>query len=64
MHILMRGDHLQRARLVSGLVLFAFALTHFLNHAVGLVSIEMMHEFQAWRQVVTRSQPLVMKSAR
>ena len=30
----------QRLRLASGLVLFAFALTHFLNHALGLVSLE------------------------
>lgn len=28
-----------RARLVTGLILFAFAATHFLNHALGLVSL-------------------------
>lgn len=55
MHVLLRGDILQKIRLASGLVLFAFALTHFLNHAVGLVHIESMHEFQSWRLVVTRS---------
>jgi adenylate cyclase len=32
----------QRLRLASGLMLFAFALTHFLNHALGLVSLEAM----------------------
>ena len=57
MHILARGDYLQRARLVSGLILFAFALTHFLNHAVGLVHIETMHEIQRYRWIVTRSWP-------
>lgn len=55
MHILARGDLLQRIRLISGLVLFTFAATHFLNHALGLVSLEAMHEVQAWRKAVTRS---------
>ncbi len=55
--VLKRGDIFQKARLVSGLVLFTFALTHFLNTAVGLVNIEMMHEVQRLRWVVTRSTP-------
>lgn len=55
MHVYLRGDRLQRVRLASGLVLFAFAGTHFLNHAVGLVSLEAMHEVQALRTSVTRS---------
>ena len=57
MHILLRGGITQRLRIASGLVLFTFATTHFLNHAVGLVHLETMHEVQAWRQVVTRSLP-------
>jgi adenylate cyclase len=57
MQILLRGNLLQRARLVSGLVLFLFALFHFLNHAVGLVSLETMHEIQVWRKSITRSLP-------
>jgi adenylate cyclase len=55
MHVLVRGDVLQRLRLVSGLVLLAFAATHVLNHALGLISLEAMQEMQAWRKVVTRS---------
>src|SRR5271165_162959 len=47
----------QNLRLVSGLALFAFATTHFLNHAVGLVNLEAMHEVQRWRWVITRSWP-------
>ncbi|CCD88140.1 conserved hypothetical protein; putative Ferredoxin- and Adenylate/Guanylate cyclase-like domains [Bradyrhizobium sp. ORS 285] len=47
----------QTIRLVSGLVLFAFAATHFLNHAVGLFSLEAMDEVQEWRLFVTRSWP-------
>jgi adenylate cyclase len=49
------GDLAQRCRLVSGLVLFTFAATHFINHALGLINLETMHEFQQWRWVVTRS---------
>ena len=55
--VLLRGDTLQKMRLVSGLILFSFAATHFLNHALGLVHIETMHEVQQWRWVVTRSWP-------
>ena len=57
MHVLWRGDNLQRLRLVSGLILFAFATTHFLNHALGLISIDAMLEVQKWRWTVTRSTP-------
>jgi adenylate cyclase len=57
MHVLARGDLLQRLRLVSGLILFAFAATHFANHALGLVSLEAMHAVQGWRKAVTRSWP-------
>ena len=55
MNVLLRGDTLQRIRITSGLILFAFAATHFLNHALGLIHLETMHEFQQWRWVVTRS---------
>ena len=55
MHVLLRGDSLQRLRLASGLVLFTFAGAHFLNHALGLVSLEAMHQVQDIRTFVTRS---------
>jgi adenylate cyclase len=45
----------QRLRLASGLVLFAFALTHFLNHALGIWSVGLMEEAQAWRTGFWRS---------
>jgi adenylate cyclase len=57
MHVLARGDILQRLRLITGLVLFTFAATHFANHALGLVSLDAMHAMQGWRKVVTRSWP-------
>lgn len=65
MHVLLRGDIVQKFRLASGLILFTFATTHFLNHAVGLVHIESMHELQSWRLYVTRSIPgtIILASA-
>ena len=57
MHILTRGDLPQKLRLVSGLILFVFALTHFLNTAVGLVSLEQMDQLDRWRALVIRSLP-------
>lgn len=36
-------------RLVSGLILLAFATTHFLNHAMGIFGLEAMEEAQNWR---------------
>jgi adenylate cyclase len=57
MHVLARGDVLQRLRLATGLILFTFAATHFFNHALGLLSLDAMHVMQGWRKVVTRSWP-------
>ncbi|MDJ1159448.1 adenylate/guanylate cyclase domain-containing protein [Chelatococcus sp. SYSU_G07232] len=47
----------QRLRLASGLVLFAFAATHFLNHALGLVDVTWMDAAQAVRRAFWRSPP-------
>ena len=59
------GAWRDRLRLWSGLVLFLFALTHFLNHALGLWSLEAMTRAQVWRLAVTRSPPgfLVLTAA-
>ena len=56
----MRGGLTRNLSLISGLVLFAFAATHFLNHAVGLFSLELMDQAQGWRLAVTRSWPGVI----
>ncbi len=55
--VLLRGSVTQQIRLFSGLILFAFAATHFLNHALGLFSIDAMMEAQSWRTAITRSVP-------
>ena len=36
-------------RLISGLILLAFATTHFLNHAVGILGVGAMERVQDWR---------------
>lgn len=46
---------LSQLRLWSGLVLFGFATTHLLNHALGLISIEAMQAMQDLRLMVTRN---------
>jgi adenylate cyclase len=55
-----RGGLTRNLSLVSGLILFIFAATHFLNHAVGLFSLELMDQAQGWRLAVTRSWPGVI----
>jgi adenylate cyclase len=52
---LLGGTLAQRLRIGSGLILFAFVLTHFLNHALGIFGIGVMEAAQAWRTAVTRS---------
>ncbi|WP_279358136.1 adenylate/guanylate cyclase domain-containing protein [Methylobacterium indicum] len=54
---LWRGSLAQRLRLISGLVLFSFAGTHFANHALGLVGLDTMMDVARWRVAVTRSLP-------
>lgn len=54
---LLAGGWPQRLRIGSGLVLLAFAFFHFLNHALGIWSVDAMETFQGWRLDVTRSPP-------
>jgi adenylate cyclase len=55
--VIRRQPTAAQLRLASGLVLFAFASTHFLNHAAGLVSIDLMESVRDIRTAVTRSAP-------
>lgn len=57
MNALFHGNLPQRLRLLSGLILFTFAATHFINHSLGLFSIDTMTQVQDWRLAVTRSVP-------
>lgn len=47
----------RQIRLWTGLVLFTYLTTHFLNHALGLVSLEAMAAGQEWFVLVWRSWP-------
>lgn len=49
------GNLAHQVRLYSGLVLFTFALTHFINHAFGLISVEATMAIQEWRTLVWRN---------
>ncbi len=49
------GSWQQRLRLWSGLVLFAFCLSHFSNHALGIISFEAMDQGSIWHYWVWRS---------
>ncbi|MEM8685734.1 MAG: adenylate/guanylate cyclase domain-containing protein [Pseudomonadota bacterium] len=51
------GFSQHRLRLISGLILFSFALTHLLNHAVGLISLDAMEQVRLYRVAITRSVP-------
>ena len=46
--VLARGIGLRQLRLFSGSILFAYLLSHFLNHALGNVSLEAMAEGVRW----------------
>lgn len=54
-NVLWRGNWWIRLRIATGLVLFTYALFHFLNIGMGLISVEAMEVFQNARQSVTRN---------
>lgn len=41
---LLRGVGIRQVRMISGLVLFAYLVSHFLNHALGNISLGVMEE--------------------
>ncbi|MEL7272251.1 MAG: adenylate/guanylate cyclase domain-containing protein [Pseudomonadota bacterium] len=51
---------LTRWRLVSGLVLFAYILCHFINHALGLWSLEAMQDMGGLMKVTWRNWPMTV----
>ncbi|MDX1485431.1 MAG: adenylate/guanylate cyclase domain-containing protein [Alphaproteobacteria bacterium] len=48
---------INRVRLISGLVLFAFVLSHLLNHTLGLISLEVMEDGRRLFNDVWRNLP-------
>jgi adenylate cyclase len=55
MSSLWRGTLATQLRIGSGLVLFAYALAHFVNIGLGLVSPEWMDDFQTLRKLLVRN---------
>jgi adenylate cyclase len=49
---------IRRIRLASGLVLFSYVLTHFLNHACGLISLAALEEVRYWFLWFWRAPPV------
>ncbi|WP_209017501.1 adenylate/guanylate cyclase domain-containing protein [Roseibium aggregatum] len=49
------GNLRQRLRLWSGLILFVYCLSHFLNHALGIISVNAMDEASLWHYWVWRN---------
>ncbi|MFN7166148.1 MAG: adenylate/guanylate cyclase domain-containing protein [Pannonibacter sp.] len=52
-----KGPLAQQVRLYAGLILFAFAATHFLNHALGNISLDWAQKGQDLRALVWQSLP-------
>ena len=45
----------QRLRLWSGLVLYIFVATHFINHSLGLISIDLLESGRFWFLLIWRN---------
>ncbi|SFL12875.1 adenylate/guanylate cyclase domain-containing protein [Shimia haliotis] len=52
---LWKGNWRTRARVISGLILFAYILFHFINIGLGIFSLDAMERFQDIRQAIHRS---------
>ncbi|WP_305986495.1 adenylate/guanylate cyclase domain-containing protein [Roseibium sp. MMSF_3544] len=50
------GNWRQRLRLWSGLILFVFCLSHFSNHALGIISIDAMEKASVWHYKIWRNE--------
>lgn len=55
---LLRGTGLRQVRLACGLVLFAYLLSHFLNHALGNISLEAMGAGMEWHLAFWQFRPV------
>ena len=57
-HMRLASFWVRQARLASGLILLTYLVTHFLNHALGLVSVAAMESGRLWFLLLWRN-PLV-----
>ena len=56
----MRGISLRQVRLVSGVVLFAYLVSHFLNHALGNISLEALAGGVYWHTLFWQFLPVTI----
>jgi adenylate cyclase len=57
---LARGIGLRQVRLVSGMILFTYLLSHFLNHALGNVSLDAMADGVRWHTAFWQFLPVAI----
>ena len=57
---LLRGISLRQIRLASGVVLFAYLVSHFLNHALGNISMEALASGVYWHTLFWQSRPVTV----
>src|SRR5436305_9145967 len=55
-----RGISLRQVRLASGVVLFAYLVSHFLNHALGNISMEALASGVYWHTLFWQSLPVTI----
>ncbi|WP_034464459.1 adenylate/guanylate cyclase domain-containing protein [Afipia sp. P52-10] len=55
---LLRGIGVRQIRMISGVVLFAYLVSHFLNHALGNISLDAMEEALNWHSGFWQRQPV------
>lgn len=55
-----RGIGLRQVRLVSGSILFAYLVSHFLNHALGNISLEAMADGVRWHTAFWQFLPVAI----
>jgi adenylate cyclase len=56
----LRGISLRQIRLASGVVLFAYLVSHFLNHALGNISMEALASGIYWHTLFWHSLPVTL----
>jgi len=52
-----RGIGIRQVRLVAGLILFSYLVSHFLNHSLGNISLEAMEYGLGFHMTLWRSWP-------
>jgi adenylate cyclase len=57
---LARGIGLRQVRLVSGMILFTYLLSHFLNHALGNISLDAMADGVRWHTAFWQFLPVAV----